>query len=302
MSEAAPVLVVGSVALDTLETPFGRRDDVLGGSASHFALSARHFAKVRMVAVVGRDFPAKHVDMFERAGVDLTGLERSDGLTFRWHGKYEGTMSSAQTLETQLNVLGHFEPKIPPAYRDSRFVLLGKAGADTQRAVLEQLQAPEFVIMDTMDLWINTQRREVWALLPRVHMLCVNYEEALSLAEEPNVVRASRKLLDAGVPFVVVKRAEHGSTLFTRKFMFSIPAYPTDRVVDPTGAGDAFAGGMLGSLAKSGLGDGAMKRALVYGSVMGSLAVESFGTKRLEQATAEDVERRFRALIDMISV
>jgi len=297
-----PVLVVGSVALDTLETPFGRRDDCLGGSASHFALSARHFAKVRMVAVVGRDFPKQHIALFEKLGIDLTGLERSDGRTFRWHGKYEGTMSIAHTIETQLNVLGHFQPNVPREYRDTRFVLLGKAGADTQRAVLDQLEAPEFVMMDTMDLWINTQRRELWDLLPRVHGLCVNYEEALMLADESNVVRASRKLLDAGVRFLIVKRAEHGATLYSKRFMFSIPSYPTETVVDPTGAGDAFAGGMLGSIARHGLEDGALKKALVYGSVMGSLAVESFGTQRLQEATTEEVERRFRALQDMISL
>jgi sugar/nucleoside kinase (ribokinase family) len=296
------VLVVGSMALDTLETPAGRRDNLLGGSATHFALAARHFAKVRVVAVVGADFPREHTEMLEARSIDLTGLERANGRTFRWHGKYEGTMSSAQTLEVQLNVLGGHQPKVPPSYRDSKYVLLGKAGADTQLAVLQQLDAPAFVMMDTMDLWIQTQRDQVLALLPKVHALCVNYEEALMLADEPNVVRASRKLLDAGARLLVVKRAEHGATLFSKRFMFSIPAYPTDTVVDPTGAGDAFAGGMLGSIARSGIEDGALKRSLVYGSVMGSIAVESFGTESLARATGAEVERRFRALQEMISL
>lgn len=296
------VLVVGSMALDTLETPVGRRDSLLGGSATHFALAARHFARVRVVAVVGEDFPREHAEMLEGLSIDLTGLERARGRTFRWHGRYEGTMSSAQTIETQLNVLGGHEPRIPPSYRDSKYVLLGKAGADTQKAVLDQLSSPAFVMMDTMDLWIQTQRDQVLALLPRVHALCVNYEEALMLADEPNVVRASRKLLDAGVRTLVVKRAEHGATLFSRRFMFSIPAYPTDTVVDPTGAGDAFAGGMLGSIARQGMEDLALRRALVYGSVMGSIAVESFGTDSLRRATGEEVERRFRALQEMISL
>ncbi|MBI2933508.1 MAG: sugar kinase [Planctomycetes bacterium] len=297
-----PVLVVGSVAFDTLETPCGRRDDILGGSATHFAFAARHFGKVRLVAVVGRDFPKEQVDLFERLGIDTTGLERSEGLTFRWHGKYEGTMSIAHTVSVQLNVLGDFQPKIPSAYRDTRHVLLGKASPTTQRTVLDQLARPEFVMMDTMDIWIRNQRKEVWDLLPRVQALCVNYEEALMLAQEDNVVRAGRKLLDAGVRMVIVKRAEHGATLFTSRFLFSIPAYPTETVVDPTGAGDAFAGGMLGSIARNGIADGSLKRSLVYGSVMGSLAVEAFGTQRLHEATADEVERRYRALQDMISL
>ncbi len=295
-------LVVGSVAFDTLETPAGRRNNLLGGSATHFALAARHFVTVRMVAVVGRDFPDRHVKTFNRLGIDTEGLVRSEGLTFRWHGKYEGTMSAAQTVEVQLNVLGGFQPTLPASYRGTEYVLLGKASAVSQRAVLEQLKRPRFVVMDTMDLWIQTERKAVWALLPRVQALCVNYEEALMLADDNNAVRAAKKILAAGVKFVIVKRAEHGATLYTRKFLFSIPAYPTEKVVDPTGAGDAFAGGLLGSIARHGIADGALKKSLVYGSVMGSLAVESFGCEGLQRATTKEVERRARALQYMIAL
>ena len=297
------VLVVGSIALDTIETPMGRRENILGGSATHFSLSARHFAPVRLVGVVGEDFPAEFSVKFGEAGVDMEGLEVEVGQTFRWSGKYVGTMDSAQTLDVKLNVFGHFRPTIPPRFRDSEYALLGTAAPQTQRSVLEQLTKPAFVMLDTIDFWIGRERQTLLDLLPDVHALCINHDEALLLAQQDNLPRAVRFLLSHGLRSLIVKRANHGASLFTRDVLFSIPAYPTEEVVDPTGAGDAFAGGVLGSLAKHGAHrDGDLKRALVYGSVMGSFAVEGFGTEGLEKATPEMIEQRAQSLLRMIRI
>lgn len=297
-----PLLVVGSVALDTVETPSGRRDDLLGGSATHFSVSARHFAPVQLVGVVGRDFPQGHIDLLGSLGVCTLGLERADGRTFRWHGRYNGSLTSRETISVELNVLADFKPKIPDGYRGSRFVLLGNGHPVTQAAVLDQLRSPEFVMMDTMDLWIETQREALRALLPRVHALCVNHEEAMLLADTGSVARAIRTLTDWGVRALVIKKAEHGAVIATREFMFAVPSFPTEQVIDPTGAGDSFAGGLLGALARDGTGSRALRRALVYGSVMGSLSVESFGIERLVSAGREEIEDRFRRLIGMITL
>ena len=296
------VLVVGSVALDTLETPFGRADDALGGSAVHFSLAASRLAPVRLVAVVGRDFPKEHVELLRSRNVDTSGLEVADGLTFRWHGRFKGDMSRAETISVSLNVLADFQPKVPAAFASSPYVLLGNSSPAVQRAVLEQLREPGFVMLDTMNLWIETAREEVLGLLPRVNALCVNHEEAQQLADARNTASAIRKLIELGARTVIVKRGEHGATLATRDFQFSIPAYPTDKFVDPTGAGDSFAGGILGYLARSGGGPASLKKALVYGSVMGSFTVEEFGTGRLQRVTPEEVETRAQALLEMIRV
>jgi sugar/nucleoside kinase (ribokinase family) len=296
------VLVVGSVALDTLETPHGEVRDVLGGSAVHFSLAASRFAPVRLVGVVGRDFPIAYVEMLQGRGIDTSGLERADGETFRWHGRFEGDMSRAQTLSVHLNVLATFRPQVPPAFRETPYVLLGNSSPEVQRSVLDQLSGRSFVMLDTMNLWIGSERKALVEMLPRVQALCVNHEEAQELAGRPNVAQAIRRLLELGVRALVVKRGEHGATLASREFQFSVPAFPTERVVDPTGAGDSFAGGMMGYLAQNGGGEGALRRALVYGAVMGSFTVEEFGTQRLEKVTREEVEARARQLLEMIRV
>lgn len=297
------VLVVGSVALDTLETPHGTSPDTLGGSATHFSLAASRFAPTRLVGVVGKDFPAKHVELLRSRGIDTSGLEiAADGLTFRWHGRFKGDMSRAETVSVALNVLATFNPKVPAAHASTPYVLLGNASPAVQRATLEQLKSPSFVMLDTMNLWIDNARDEVLALLPRVHALCVNHEEAQSLARESNTASAVRGLLKLGAKTVIVKRGEHGSTLATKDFQFSVPAYPTETFVDPTGAGDSFAGGILGYLARAKGDASALRKALVYGSVMGSFTVEDFGTGRLQRVTAEEVESRAASLMDMIRV
>ncbi len=296
------VLVAGSVAIDTIETPHGRAAGVLGGSAVHFALAARRFAPVRLVGVVGRDFPREHVRKLEDLGIDLTGLESADGLTFRWHGRFTGDMGRAETVSVSLNTFGSFRPKIPAALAGTPYVLLGNSSPGTQEAALAQLRAPRFVMLDTMDIWIENERKALLGLLPRVDAVCVNFDEALRLAGENNAARAVKRLRRLGARTVVIKRGEHGATLAAGGTMFSVPAYPTERVVDPTGAGDAFAGGMLGYLAMSGTSPSSLRRALLYGTVMGSFAVEGFGTSRLERVTRAEVERRARELREMISV
>ena len=296
------VLVVGSVAIDTIETPRGRAEDVLGGSATHFALAARPFAPVHLVGVVGRDFPGEHVERLQGLGIDLAGLERADGLTFRWHGRFTGDMGHAETVSVHLNVFESFQPKVPAALASTPFVLLGNSSPRTQKAVLDQLRSPRFVMLDTMNLWIERERQALVELLPRVDALCVNFEEALQLAGEANGARAIRRLRELGARAVVVKRGEHGATLATVGFQFSVPAFPTERVVDPTGAGDSFAGGMLGCLARGGKGPASLRQALLYGTVMGSFAVEGFGTSRLERITRSEVEGRAAALRKMITV
>lgn len=296
------VLVVGSIALDTLETPYGKRDEILGGSATHFAISASHFAPVRLVGVVGKDFPTRHVEMLRSREIDTTGLEVADGLTFRWHGKFEGDMSRAQTISVALNVLKTFRPKVPPPFAGTPYVLLGNASPSVQRAVLDQLKGPTFVMLDTMDFWITSERPALLDLLPRVHALCINHTEAQQLAETATCAEAMRKLFDLGAKAVIVKRGEHGATLATPDFLFSIPSYPTEKVTDPTGAGDSFAGGMLGYLSRNDGSPSSLRRALVFGAVMGSFAVEEFGSERLQNVTRPEIDARAAALLEMIKV
>lgn len=296
------VLVVGSVALDSVETPRGIHKDLLGGSATHFSFSACNFTDVRLVGVVGRDFPAEHVKALQAKGVDTSGLKHEDGLTFRWTGRYRGTMDSAETLSVDLNVFGDFRPEVPEEFRSTPYVLLGNASPDTQRITLDQLDHPRFVMMDTIDLWIKTKRVVLENLLGRVDALCVNYEEARKLAQKHNMASAIRVLLDRGPRVIIIKRAEHGATLATRDMIFHVPAYPTDRVVDPTGAGDSFAGGVLGYLSKHGDDEASLRNSLVYGAVMGSFAVEEFGTHRLQEIESKEIQVRLDALKKMMAL
>jgi len=296
------VLVLGSVALDTVETPGTRRDSVLGGSATFFALSARRFAPVRLVGVVGQDFPAEHRDLLASGGIDLEGLQVAPRPTFRWHGRYDAALASRDTVSVDLEILELFRPELPETYRDSRFVLLGNTSPNVQAVVLSQLRDPRFVLLDSMNVWIQTERDGLMALLPKVSALCLDAVEARMLANASSVAAAVRMLLAAGLRCLIVKRGEHGASIHTRTFSFSAPAYPTDRVVDPTGAGDAFAGGLLGYLAKAGLDDERLKKGLLHGAVMGSLAVESFGPDRLVSATDAEISQRYLDLVKMISL
>lgn len=288
------LLVVGSVALDTLETPFGRRTDVLGGSAAYFGSAASFFLPTRVVAVVGEDFPPEHVAFLASRGIDLAGLVRRPGRTFRWSGRYEFDLNTAHTLDTQLNVLGDFRPELPEHFRDSAFVFLGNIDPDLQRSVLDQVRAPRFVACDTMNYWIASKRESLLRTLQRVDMLFVNDAEARQLAGEHNVVKAARALLRLGPRAVVVKRGEYGAAFFSGEEVFISSAYPLPSVFDPTGAGDSFAGGFMGYLARSGSEErGVLRRAIVLGSVLASFVVEQFSLDRLRTLTPEEIRARY---------
>jgi sugar/nucleoside kinase (ribokinase family) len=289
-----PLLAVGSVALDSLETPFGRREDVLGGSAAYFGACASFFGPTRLVAVVGEDFPEEHVRFLASRGIDLAGLSRRPGRTFRWKGRYEFDLNTAHTLDTQLNVFAEFRPELPEAYRDSEYVFLGNIDPDLQRTVLDQVRAPRFVACDTMNFWISSKRDSLLRTLKRVDLLFVNDAEARQLAGEHNVVQAARRILGFGPRAVVVKRGEYGALFFSGEEVFAASAYPLPAVFDPTGAGDSFAGGFMGYLARSRREDHAtMRRAIVLGSVLASFTVEQFSLDRLRTLTPAEIRGRF---------
>jgi sugar/nucleoside kinase (ribokinase family) len=298
---AGPVLVVGSVALDSVETPFGRADEVLGGSATYFASSASHFAPVQLVGVVGHDYPVDRLAPLAGRGVDLGGLERADGASFRWRGRYRHDLNSAETLETHLGVFSNFRPKIPATFRAAPFVFLANIDPRLQLQVLEQVERPRLVACDTMNFWIESRRPELVQLLGRVDLITLNDGEARQLTEQANLVQAARWILDRGPRYVVIKKGEHGAFMFTRDSVFFAPAYPLEAVFDPTGAGDSFAGGFIGYLASTGdLAERALRRAVVVGSAMGSFAVEQFSNGRLLEITRDDIDRRvqeFRQLV-----
>jgi sugar/nucleoside kinase (ribokinase family) len=294
------LLVVGSVAIDTLETPRGRAPDVLGGAATYFAVAASFFGPVRLVAVVGDDFPRAELDWFARRGIDLAGVEVRPGRSLRWTGRYHEDMNVRDTLSFEANVFEHFAPELPAAYRDSPFVFLANIAPALQARVLDQVGAPRLVGADTMNLWIETARPELDALLRRVPLLMINDEEARLLSGERNMVRAARLILDMGPASVMIKRGEYGVLYFSRDSVFAVPAYPLEDVFDPTGAGDTFAGGVMGYLASSGdLSPAGVRRAIVYGSVLASFTVEAFSLERLRSLTREEIDRRYRQFISL---
>ncbi len=288
------LLVVGSMALDSVETPFGRRDDVLGGSATYFSTAASFFGPVRLVATVGEDFPEEHVRFLAGRGVDLAGLVRQVGKTFRWKGRYEFDLNTAHTLDTQLNVFASFKPDLPQSWRASEYVFLGNIDPDLQRQVLDQVRAPRFVAMDTMNFWIASKRESLQETLRRVDMLFVNDAEARQIAEEHNVVKAAQRIMSFGPRAVVVKRGEYGAILFAGDHVFAASAYPLAALFDPTGAGDSFAGGFMGYLARAGRQDpDVMRRAIVLGSVLASFAVEQFSLERLKTLRHDEIRARY---------
>jgi len=293
--DAAAICVVGSVALDSLETPKGKANDVLGGSCTYFSIAASYFAPINLVAVVGGDFPDGDRKFLASRGINLEGLETVDGKTFRWAGRYHEDLNVRDTLDLQLNVFGQFAPKVPESYRASELVFLANIQPSLQAGVLAQLGNERLVGADTIDHWINAERDALVALLDRVDVLSINDAEAMLLSGERNIVTAARKILAMGPKTLLVKRGEYGALQFSADDVFAVPAYPLEHVVDPTGAGDCFAGGLFGSLARAGSFDKrAMRRAIVYGSVMASFCVEDFGPNRLRTLTLEEIEGRFR--------
>ncbi|MCP3099381.1 PfkB family carbohydrate kinase [Myxococcus sp. K15C18031901] len=288
------LLVVGSVALDSVETPFGQKEDVLGGSATYFSTSASFFSPVRVVAVVGEDFPEAHVTFLRGRGIDLEGLTREPGRTFRWKGRYGYELNEAKTLDTQLNVFQSFSPVLPAGYCDSPYVFLGNIHPELQSRVVDQVRNPRLVAADTMNYWIQGCRDALLKTLRRVNLLFVNDAEARQLAGEHNVVKAARAILSMGPERVVIKRGEYGALLFEKDHIFACPAFPLAEVFDPTGAGDTFAGGFMGALATSPGVDGqVLRRAMVMGSVMASFTVEKFSLERLREVTRPEIHARF---------
>lgn len=295
------LVVVGSVGLDTIETPFAKRDQLLGGSASYACAAAAPFARVGMVGVVGNDFPDAYEALYVSMGIHLEGLRKEEGKTFRWSGVYKENMDERDTLATELNVFANFSPELPPSYRQAPYIFLANIGPGLQAHVLDQVQAPRFVAMDTMDLWINIQQEELIRVIGRVDLLTLNESEARRLSGEHFLPLAAEHLLDYGPRYVLIKKGEHGSMLFSKEGVFLLPAYPLPNVEDPTGAGDAFAGGFMGALASMKCVDAEnIRRAMLCGSVTASFAVESFSLDRLQSLSRSEFDERvqcYRAML-----
>lgn len=294
------VLVVGTVAFDSIETPFGVAERILGGSASYFALAASFFTPVRIVGVIGEDFPDEHIELFKRRNIDVDGIKREKGDTFHWRGRYHEDINLRDTLELHLNVLSGFMPRLPERYRDAEYVFLGNIDPVMQLEVLNQIHHMKLVVCDTMDHWIRESGDNLQKVLKRIEMLVINDSEARLLSGESNVVRAARAILKMGPKVVLIKRGEYGVLQFSDSQVFATPAYPLEEVFDPTGAGDSFAGGFLGQLARSGdASQRGIRRAIVYGSVVASFTVEDFGVKRLTTASLPDIEERFERFVEL---
>ena len=296
------LLVVGTVAYDSIETPSGQVTEETGGTATYFSLAASRFTPVQLVASVGEDFPDERRRLFDGRPIDMTGLETVEGgRTFRWSGRYEGDMNVAETLETQLNVLATFSPELPTEYRAAPFVFLANASPDVQLKVMDQTPSRKFVMADTMNFWIESERDGLLEVLRRVDGVVMNDGEARLLTGETNLIRAGNAILELGPKVVVVKKGEHGAFLFSTYMFHALPAYPVPEVVDPTGAGDSFAGGLMGYIARAGnVSIGTIKRGMVYGTVAASFTVQGFGTQALAKATRDDLEVRFHEFLNFV--
>ena len=289
------LLVVGSVAFDTVRTPFGEATEVLGGSATYFSTAASFFTDVDLIAVVGDDFPEEHVAFLKSRGIDVSGLERRRGKTFRWQGEYTYQLNEAHTLDTQLNVLESFRPKIPDHYRTPDMLFLGNIDPELQMDVLNQVERPRIVACDTMNFWIHGKREALWNVLEKMDVLIINDGEARELGQDFSLVKVAKDVLARGLQYFIIKRGEYGVLMFHEKGVFGAPAFPLEMVKDPTGAGDTFAGGFMGHLSSSGdFSDVGLRRAVIFGSVMASFTVEGFSLDRLRQLEHQDIESRFR--------
>jgi sugar/nucleoside kinase (ribokinase family) len=289
------ILVVGSVAFDSVETPFGKAEEVLGGSGTYFSTAASFFTDVSLVAAIGEDFPAEHLEFLAGRGIDLQGVHASPGKTFRWKGRYGFDLNEAQTLETHLNVFETFRPRLASGYEQSEFVFLANIDPELQLEVLQQVKRPQLVACDTMNFWIAGKREALIKTLGHVDLLVINEGETRQLANEPNLVKAARTILAMGPRILVIKRGEYGVLMATEHSLFSVPAYPLEAVFDPTGAGDTFAGGMMGYLANcKDLSDASLRKAIVFGTIMASFNVEQFSLNRLRTLTYQEIEDRYR--------
>jgi sugar/nucleoside kinase (ribokinase family) len=296
------LLVVGSIAFDSIETPNGVADDALGGSATYFAYAASFFTTPCLVSIVGDDFPDDYLRVLTGRRIDTAGLATVPGKTFRWKGRYHEDMNTRDTLEVHLNTFGSFDPTLPAAYRDSTHVFLANGSPVLQAKVLDQVKKPQLVLADTMDLWIETQRDELVLLLPRLDGLLLNDSEARLLTDEDNLVRAGNAVRRFGPKFVIVKKGEHGAMLFSDDGVFVVPAFPTADVIDPTGAGDSFAGGLMGYLqSDDSPPPGRLRRAMAFGTVMASLTVEDFGLERLKRTDVKEIHNRLEHYRNMLA-
>jgi sugar/nucleoside kinase (ribokinase family) len=298
-----PLLVVGSVAIDNVETPQSRRDGLLGGSATHFSYAASFFTDVQLVGVVGEDWPAEHTDLLAKRGIDTSGLVSvRGGKTFRWTGRYEPNMNDRETLDIQLNVFGQFDPVLSEDYRRSEYVFLANGVPALQLRVLDQVPGCRLAVADTMELWIQTTHADLMTLFKRIDGLVINDSEAKMLADTENLVLAGHRVREMGPKFVVIKKGEHGAMFFSEHETYVMPAFPTEKVVDPTGAGDSFAGGMMGYLAQhDDFEPRALKTAMAYGILVASFNVEGFGLERMQQISRDDIEQRMEAYKKMLT-
>ena len=296
------ILIVGSLAFDDIETPFGRSDDTLGGSSTYIALSSSYFCdEINLVGVVGSDFGKDHFRLLHESGIDTKGIQVKDtGKTFRWSGRYHYDMNTRDTLDTQLNVFADFDPHIPSQYRDSRYICLGNIDPELQIKVLDQIPNPDLVILDTMNFWIEGKPEALKKVLERVDVFIINDSEARLLSGDPNLVKSARIIRNLGPKTLIIKKGEHGALLFTDSGIFAAPAFPLESIYDPTGAGDTFAGGFLGHLARSDeQNDAELRKAVLYGSAMASCCVEKFGTEKLANLELLEIEDRYQSFLDL---
>jgi len=288
------ILVIGSVALDSVETPFGKREEILGGSATYFSIAASFFSKVNIVATVGEDFPKRYITLFRNRNIGIEGLSVSPGKTFRWKGRYDYDLNTANTISTHLNVFKDFKPHVPRPLRDSEFVFLANIDPVLQYSVLEQVKRPKLVACDSMNFWIQNKRKDLERLLDKIDILLLNDAEARQFSGESNLIKAAQFIISFGPKAVIIKRGEHGVLYFSKGSHFVAPAYLLESIYDPTGAGDTFAGGMMGFLSKSKkLNESAIRKAIIYGSIMASFTVEDFSVNRLLEISAKDISNRY---------
>lgn len=296
------IVVLGTVALDSVKTPAGKRDYILGGSAAHFSMAARFFTNVNLVAIVGQDFPRKHINFLNKNGVILTSLKKSTGKTFRWEGEYKGDLNTALTINTELGVLSAFRPSITEEQKKIKYIFLANVDPDIQSHLLDNMRSTKLVGLDSMNYWINHKRESLLKLLKRVDIYVANDQEARDLSGETNLIRAAKKLYSFGPKMIVIKKGEHGLLFYCKKFLFILPAYPVEKIIDPTGAGDTFAGGFMGYLAKVGKANHEnIKEALMYGTILASFNVEGFGLEKTSMLTIGDIERRVKVFKKIIN-
>ncbi|MBI3036173.1 sugar kinase [Candidatus Woesearchaeota archaeon] len=290
------LVIVGSVALDTVKTPFGKVKDALGGAATYSSYAASFFAKPAIVGVVGSDFPKQHLQLLQQRGIDTGGVKvDKNGRTFRWEGYYEYDMNEAKTVKTELGVFANFKPQLPPSYKDAEYAFLANIDPVLQLEVLQQVRKPKLVLLDTMNYWINNRKRQLLEVVKKVDVLLLNDSEARQLFETPNLVKAAGAALKLGPRFVIIKKGEHGALLFSDGNHFSAPSYPLENIRDPTGCGDSFAGALIGYLASRNSGsEKDIRKAIIYGSVVASFNAEDFSLERMKRLTAAEIEKRYR--------